>query len=63
MLTCATEITTGFFLGSMAMIWAGVIQAYIYKNSTCGKEASGVLPGKPSHPLPRRHSKTNMNSP
>jgi POT family proton-dependent oligopeptide transporter len=38
------KITAGFFTGSAAMIWAAVIQAYIYKDSVCGNYASGVLP-------------------
>jgi len=37
------KITWGFYTGSMAMIWAAVIQAYIYKQSECGKFASGML--------------------
>ncbi|RDW62563.1 hypothetical protein BP5796_10865 [Coleophoma crateriformis] len=38
------KITAGFFTGSMAMIWAAVIQAYIYKKSVCGRNAAGLLP-------------------
>jgi POT family proton-dependent oligopeptide transporter len=38
------KITWGFYTGSAAMIWAAVIQAYIYKKSVCGKKASGNLP-------------------
>jgi len=38
------KITLGFFTGSAAMIWAAVIQAYIYKKSVCGRNAAGVLP-------------------
>ncbi|EPE24804.1 MFS general substrate transporter [Glarea lozoyensis ATCC 20868] len=34
------KITAGFFTGSAAMIWACVIQAYIYKYSVCGNRAS-----------------------
>jgi len=34
------KITAGFFTGSAAMVWACVIQAYIYKDSVCGKYAS-----------------------
>jgi POT family proton-dependent oligopeptide transporter len=34
------KITWGFYTGSMAMIWAAVIQAYIYKKSECGSNAS-----------------------
>lgn len=35
------KITLGFYTGSAAMIWACVIQAYIYKDSKCGKYAAG----------------------
>lgn len=35
------KITAGFFCASLAMIWAAVIQAYIYKRSPCGSNASG----------------------
>lgn len=35
------KITWGFYTGSAAMIWAAVIQAYIYKVSECGNNASG----------------------
>jgi POT family proton-dependent oligopeptide transporter len=38
------KITLGFYTGSAAMIWAAVIQAYIYKKSVCGFHAAGVLP-------------------
>ncbi|KAH8649673.1 Ptr2 peptide transporter [Tricladium varicosporioides] len=38
------RITAGFFTGSMAMVWACVIQAYIYKYSICGRYASLKLP-------------------
>lgn len=34
------KITLGFFTGSMAMIWAAVIQSYLYKHSDCGNEAA-----------------------
>lgn len=34
------RITAGFFLGSFAMVWACVVQHYIYKTSPCGKNAS-----------------------
>jgi POT family proton-dependent oligopeptide transporter len=36
------RITAGFFTGSAAMIWACVVQAYIYKKSSCGRYASGA---------------------
>jgi POT family proton-dependent oligopeptide transporter len=35
------RITAGFFTGSMAMVWACVVQAYIYKKSECGTHAAG----------------------
>lgn len=39
------KIAAGFIMGSMAMIWAAVIQAYIYKKSPCGsRAATGTLP-------------------
>lgn len=38
------RITAGFMCGSGAMIWAAVIQAYIYKRSVCGTSASLLLP-------------------
>ncbi|KIW08326.1 uncharacterized protein PV09_01243 [Verruconis gallopava] len=45
------KIAMGFFTGSMAMIWACVIQYYIYKKSPCGTHAStGTLPNGDSCP-------------
>jgi POT family proton-dependent oligopeptide transporter len=38
------KITAGFIIGSMAMVWSAVIQAYIYKDSACGNMASGTMP-------------------
>lgn len=38
------KIAAGFYTGSAAMIWAAVIQYYIYKKSICGNNASGLLP-------------------
>jgi len=35
------RITAGFITGAMAMVWAAVIQAYIYKYSECGSNAAG----------------------
>ncbi|KAK6535698.1 hypothetical protein TWF694_002148 [Orbilia ellipsospora] len=35
------KITMGFFTGALAMIWACIIQYYIYKHSECGKYAAG----------------------
>jgi POT family proton-dependent oligopeptide transporter len=34
------KITFGFFFGSAAMVWAAVVQHYIYKTNPCGYEAS-----------------------
>lgn len=42
-LTPIKKITWGFYTGAAAMIWAAVIQAYIYKYSECGYYASGYL--------------------
>ncbi|KAK7436702.1 hypothetical protein VKT23_018957 [Stygiomarasmius scandens] len=36
------KIATGFWVGSAAMIWAAVVQHYIYKTSPCGFEANSV---------------------
>ncbi|KAF6817289.1 oligopeptide transporter [Colletotrichum sojae] len=38
------KITFGFFTGSAAMVWACVVQYYIYLRSPCGSSASGTLP-------------------
>lgn len=35
------KITLGFFSGCAAMIWACIIQLYIYRRSECGKHAAG----------------------
>lgn len=35
------KITWGFYTGTAAMIWACVIQVYIYRDSACGKYAAG----------------------
>ncbi|KAF9480589.1 peptide transporter PTR2A [Pholiota conissans] len=45
--TALKKITLGFFTGSAAMIWAAVLQHYIYKTNPCGDQASlcdGVSP-------------------
>jgi len=34
------RIAAGFFTGAAAMVWAAVIQAYIYRQSECGYNAS-----------------------
>lgn len=38
------KITAGFITGAMAMIWAGVVQHYIYKTSPCGYAAGECAP-------------------
>jgi len=35
------KITAGFMMGAAGMIWAAVVQHYIYKTSTCGEFAGG----------------------
>jgi POT family proton-dependent oligopeptide transporter len=35
------KITAGFFTGAAAMIWAAIVQHYIYQKSDCGMYASG----------------------
>jgi len=40
------RITAGFIAGSMSMIWACVIQVYIYRMSPCGSMATGCDAGK-----------------
>lgn len=37
------RITAGFYVGTMAMIWACIIQYYIYQKSECGYYAAGTL--------------------
>ncbi|KAK1221786.1 hypothetical protein PQX77_015405 [Marasmius sp. AFHP31] len=39
--TSLKKITAGFYTGSAAMIWAAVIQAYIYKTNPCGSRCDG----------------------
>ena len=34
------RVTFGFFTGSAAMVWAAVVQHYIYKRNPCGYQAS-----------------------
>ncbi|EGX89514.1 oligopeptide transporter [Cordyceps militaris CM01] len=43
------KITAGFFVGAAAMIWAAVVQYYIYQRSPCGKYASKTMPD-PNNP-------------
>ncbi|KAK2606189.1 hypothetical protein QQS21_003359 [Conoideocrella luteorostrata] len=35
------KITAGFFVGCAAMVWAAVVQYYIYQKSECGNHAAG----------------------
>lgn len=42
--TALKKIFTGFMVASMSMIWAAVLQYYIYQTSPCGYYASGELP-------------------
>ncbi|KAJ7150122.1 peptide transporter PTR2A [Mycena crocata] len=37
------RITAGFVAGSAAMIWAAVVQHYIYKTNPCGEQAATCL--------------------
>ncbi|KAH8103418.1 oligopeptide transporter [Cristinia sonorae] len=37
------KITLGFFTGTTAMIWAAVVQHYIYKRNPCGNMASSCI--------------------
>jgi proton-dependent oligopeptide transporter, POT family len=37
------KMTFGFYSGTAAMIWAAVVQHYIYKTSPCGKSAATCL--------------------
>ncbi|KAM5342544.1 hypothetical protein ACJ41O_013510 [Fusarium nematophilum] len=37
------KIAAGFFVGASAMIWAAIVQHYIYQKSECGKYASGKI--------------------
>ena len=34
------KITAGFFTGAFAMVWAAVVQHYIYKTNPCGNYVS-----------------------
>jgi len=42
--TSLKKITAGFYTGSAAMIWAAVIQAYIYKTNSCGSNVAACGP-------------------
>jgi POT family proton-dependent oligopeptide transporter len=38
------RIAVGYFVAAAAMVWACVIQYYIYKNNECGYYANGKMP-------------------
>ncbi|KAJ7098210.1 POT family-domain-containing protein [Mycena crocata] len=38
--TALKKITAGFFFGAAAMVWAAVVQHYIYKTNPCGYSAA-----------------------
>ncbi|KAK4193143.1 POT family-domain-containing protein [Podospora australis] len=38
------RIAAGYFVAASAMVWASVVQHYIYEKSACGKYANGVGP-------------------
>ncbi|KAF5310260.1 hypothetical protein D9619_010175 [Psilocybe cf. subviscida] len=38
------KITAGFMMGAAAMVWAAVVQHYIYKTSPCGNFAANCKP-------------------
>jgi len=44
------KITLGFFTGALAMVWAAVVQHYIYKTSPCGYHANDCT-GTDTSPL------------
>jgi len=41
--TALKRITAGFFTGAAAMVWAAVVQHYIYKTNPCGNQANACL--------------------
>lgn len=41
--TAIKKITAGFWLAAAAMIWAAVVQYYIYKTSPCGSQANNCF--------------------
>ncbi|KAJ4474369.1 PTR2-domain-containing protein [Lentinula aciculospora] len=40
--TALKKITAGFFTGALAMVWAAVVQHYIYKTDPCGNSADSL---------------------
>lgn len=38
------RIAAGYFVAASAMLWAAIVQHYIYEQSACGKYANGVGP-------------------
>lgn len=45
--TALKRITAGFFTGALAMVWAAVVQDYIYKTSPCGDQATSCKETSP----------------
>jgi proton-dependent oligopeptide transporter, POT family len=45
--TAIKRICAGFFTGALAMVWACVLQYYIYKQSACGNHAGDPRPECP----------------
>ena len=39
------RIATGYFVAAASMIWACIVQYYIYQKNPCGKYANGTIPG------------------
>ncbi|KAK1233745.1 hypothetical protein PQX77_003092 [Marasmius sp. AFHP31] len=48
-LSSLRKMTAGFAIGSAAMIWAAVLQHYIYKTHPCGHAAATCLPDSNGH--------------
>ncbi|KAK4113620.1 peptide transporter-like protein [Canariomyces notabilis] len=46
------RIACGYFVGAAAMVWAAVIQYYIYQRSECGYYANGIFPDGTEHDCP-----------
>lgn len=42
-LTPIKKITLGFYVGCFAMVWAAVVQHFIYQRSVCGNMAAGTM--------------------
>lgn len=46
------KICAGFFVASAAMVWAAVVQHYIYKTSPCGSQAGGCFDDSTGDTIP-----------